>query len=149
VTEEQHLKSVDAQLVLLERKQTNTLLCPWCDKSSKLGERICCEAMANAFNRLLDRREDDRVAAYRITLVEQQIADAIERAKRGEESQSFLCPYCLEETRIKDGERYCCEKFRNTVQAIVERRKIMREVETVKKVAEKVAQEAARPIVTL
>lgn len=144
---EEKFRSVENQVELIIRKRLKKLECPYCGKDSQV-ELLCCEMLAKAINTVLDNRQSERLGNLRI----QALEDRIKAAERGEEGY-FNCPFCDKQTRIADGEKFCCRKFYDTLQAIAQRLEMdrnTRKFEAILEGIEKSSREAGdKPLVTL
>ena len=144
---DEKLKSVRDQVILMDRHQLRLFECPYCDHTTDMLETrcYCCAKAMKAIEGVLDQIEAEELGAMKISIVASKIIEAESRTSA--QSDDFMCPYCGKETRIKDGEKYCCKLFHMAVNAIADRRKMERETAKVEKILEKVYKE--KPLVTI
>lgn len=147
MTTEEKRKSVEDQVVLITRGNISKLHCPYCGETREASEPCCCPALQNVLEKVAEEQRRVEIGAAKISIIEERIREAESRTPV--ESDRFGCPYCGVETRIADGEKYCCKLFYMAVQAVAGRREMERDTARVAKIMEAVYKERSLPLVTL
>lgn len=75
-TPEEKIRSVESQVILIERGNLAQIACPYCGVTTLQGNALCCPTLSRAINAVIDRKDFEQSKE-----TGDQIAENIQKTK--------------------------------------------------------------------